>query len=410
MKVIVSTEIDDIFNQFVVVDSFKKVKDLQGVTTLIVHKYKESDFDAGVFVSTFHNNGINQFIYINSNPSSTFKMVLKGVNGYYFEDEFYLNDEEELLSLLDDIGMTDTEDESTELAAPALGVVNDFVRLFAKGDERIKAPLYLDNLKSAVNELSEITHQQELQLSTMGASALEVFEKASAIIRNMDAQRKNIEKQLEELELNQANAISAKPSFGNNVMFFSPYKYMGNAKVLLIREYAPCRYLTSFILGYLNHLHYELNRRPKLIFVHQKGAGVAAKYSDYRCITQESMSLASLYDSEIVATNNPKKEVLKDLLTKPNDVIIVVDRLYGSQDIVTGRVTRINAVGSRSDISRYKVKPEETIFSVTAQPKQLFTIPTIKQFPVEIDARYSIYSQVMGEKYKVLDRKLDILR
>lgn len=409
MKVIVSTELDDNFTKFVVVDSFKKVKELQGVTTLIIHKYKESDFDAGVFVSQFHNNGIDQFIYISSSPSSTLQMVLKGVNGYYYEDEFYFEDEEELSTLLEDLGMED-EDENTSLATSALNVVNDFVSSFAKGDERIKAPLYLENVTSAVNELSLLTHQQELQLNTMGASALEVFEKASAIIRNMDAQNKNIEKKLEELENQQSNSFSSKPAFGNSIMFFSPYKYIGNSKILLIREYAPCRYLTSFVMGYLHHLHYVLNRRPKLIFVHQKGAGVSAKYADFTSITQESMGMSSLYDNEIIATNNPKKEVMKDLLTKQNDVIIVVDRLYGNQDIVSGRVTKINAVGSRSDIVRYKVRPEDTIFSITRQPKELFTLPTIKNFPTEIDARYAAYTQVLGSKYEILDNKLGLTR
>lgn len=409
MKVIVSTELDDNFTKFVVVDSFKKVKELQGVTTLIIHKYKESDFDAGVFVSQFHNNGIDQFIYISSSPSSTLQMVLKGVNGYYYEDEFYFEDEEELSTLLEDLGMED-EDENTSLATSALNVVNDFVSSFAKGDERIKAPLYLENVTSAVNELSLLTHQQELQLNTMGASALEVFEKASAIIRNMDAQNKNIEKKLEELENQQSNSFTSKPAFGNSIMFFSPYKYIGNSKILLIREYAPCRYLTSFVMGYLHHLHYVLNRRPKLIFVHQKGAGVSAKYADFTSITQESMGMSSLYDNEIIATNNPKKEVMKDLLTKQNDVIIVVDRLYGNQDIVSGRVTKINAVGSRSDIARYKVRPEDTIFSITRQPKELFTLPTIKNFPTEIDARYAAYTQVLGSKYEILDNKLGLTR
>lgn len=409
MKVIVSTELDDNFTKFVVVDSFKKVKELQGVTTLIIHKYKESDFDAGVFVSQFHNNGIDQFIYISSSPSSTLQMVLKGVNGYYYEDEFYFEDEEELSTLLEDLGMED-EDENTSLATSALNVVNDFVSSFAKGDERIKAPLYLENVTSAVNELSLLTHQQELQLNTMGASALEVFEKASAIIRNMDAQNKNIEKKLEELENQQNNSFPSKPAFGNSIMFFSPYKYIGNSKILLIREYAPCRYLTSFVMGYLHHLHYVLNRRPKLIFVHQKGAGVSAKYADFTSITQESMNMSSLYDNEIIATNNPKKEVMKDLLTKQNDVIIVVDRLYGNQDIVSGRVTKVNAVGSRSDIARYKVRPEDTIFSITRQPKELFTLPTIKNFPTEIDARYAAYTQVLGSKYEILDNKLGLTR
>lgn len=409
MKVIVSTELDDNFTKFVVVDSFKKVKELQGVTTLIIHKYKESDFDAGVFVTQFHNNGIDQFIYISSSPSSTLQMVLKGVNGYYYEDEFYFEDEGELSTLLEDLGMED-EDENTSLATSALNVVNDFISSFAKGDERIKAPLYLENVTSAVNELSLLTHQQELQLNTMGASALEVFEKASAIIRNMDAQVKNIEKKLEELENQQSNSFSSKPAFGNSIMFFSPYKYIGNSKILLIREYAPCRYLTSFVMGYLHHLHYVLNRRPKLIFVHQKGAGVSAKYANFTSITQESMNMSSLYDNEIIATNNPKKEVMKDLLTKQNDVIVVVDRLYGNQDIVSGRVTKINAVGSRSDIARYKVRPEDTIFSITRQPKELFTLPTIKNFPTEIDARYAAYTQVLGSKYEILDNKLGLTR
>lgn len=409
MKVIVSTEVEDIFTQFVVVDSFKKVNELQGVTTLIVHKYKESDFDAGVFISTFHNNGINQFIYISENPSSTLRMVLKGVNGYYFEDEFYLEDEEELISLLEDIGMSDNDESSTALASPALDVVSDFIQSFARGEERIKAPLYLEQVTGAVNELSEITHQQELQLSTMGASALEVFEKASTIIKNMDAQRKVIEKQLEELEMSQANSVSNKPSFGNNIMFFSPYKYIGNAKVLLIREYAPCRYLTSFVLGYTQYLHYVKNKRVKVIFVVQKGQGVSAKYKDFTFISEETKNMMSLYDAEIVATNSPKKEVLKDLLSIPVEICIVVDRLYGMQDIISGRVTTIPVVSSASDVRRYGVKAKDCIFSVTRQPEEFLTIPTIKNFPREQDARLAVYNQIMESAYKKIDAKLGII-
>lgn len=408
MKVIVSTDIEDVFSQFVVVESFIKVRELKGVTTLIIHKYNETDFDAGVFVSNFHKSGINQFVYINENPSVTLRMVLKGVNGYFFEDEFYLEDEEELLSLLDELGMSDNEE--TSLAVSSLNIVNDFIQSFARGEERIKAPLYLEQVTQAVNELNELTHQQELQINAMGTSAIEVFEKASSIIKNMDTQRKLIEQQLKELEDSQATSFSSKPSFGNNIIFFSPCKYMGNAKVLLIRELSPCRYLTSFTLGYLHHLHYEMNKRVKLIFVHTKGAGVSAKYSDFTLITQDSANMSSLYDSEIIATNNPKREVMRDLLAKPNDVFIVVDRLYGSQDILTGRVTKVNAVSGRSDLQRFKVRPEDCIFSVTSQPNELFTISTIKNFPTEVDARYASYTQVNGDKYKKLDTKLGLIR
>lgn len=410
MKVIISTSLKDNFNNYVVVDTFKKVEELKGVTTLIIHSYAEQDFEVGVFITNLVKKGIEQFIYINSKPNNIVLMALRGIeNSKYFEDEFYFADEEELDVLLDEIE-EEQKTISTALAAPALGIIQSFIDSYQRGDEKIKAPIYLEQVLDATNELVEITHQQELQLATMGASAIEVFNKANAVIKSIQQQRNSLEEKLTELELNQANAISSKPAFGNNVMFFSPYKYLGNAKVLLIREYSSCRYLTSFVLGYLNHLHYELNRRPKLIFVHQKGQGVALKYNSYPAITQESMNMASLYDGEIIATNNPKKEVMKDLLSKPNDIIIVVDRLYGNSDIVTGRVTKINAVGGRSDIARYHIKPEDTIFSITAQAKQLFCLPTIKNFPIEIDARQSIYSQLLGNRYTILDNRLGILK
>lgn len=411
MRVIVSKTLADNFNNYILVDSLKKAVNCKGVDILVIHSFVESEFDAGVFISKLKESGVSRFFYLSKKPITTIRMLVNGTGGYFSDEEFYFDNEEELDSLIEDVMDGDesgANDEYTAIAAPALNTITNFMKGFVNGDKLVSTPLYLDTVNAAINDLTELTQQQTRQISAMGSSAIEVFEKASQIIVNMDNQRKLIEKKLEELEYSTANAVSSKPAFGNNIVFFAPYKYIGNAKVCVIREYAPCRYLTSFVLGYLSHLHYELNRRPKLIFVHQKGQGVSSKYSAYTSITQETSGMPSLYDAEVIATNNPKKEVLKDLLSKPNDVILVVDRLYSKDTIVTGRVTSINAVGSRSDIKRYNIKPEDTIFSVTAQPKQLFTISTIKNFPVEVDARIATYHQTMGTKYKLLDKKFHI--
>ena len=408
MNVIVSSELQDNFSNFVVVDTFRKVRDiLNTVTVLILHKFKESEFDVGCFIQEFYKAGnIKTFMYISDTPLSTVQTVLKGVNGIYVQDEFYLEDEEELNDLLNEL--TGKDKETTDLSTPALNVVNEFIEAFSRGEDRINTPLYLDQVKSAITTLTEVTKEQENKLTTMGSSTLGVFEQATNIIKKLNSQRQLVEKKINELEYNMANS-SSKPSFGNNVMFFSPVKYLKNSKVLLIREYSPCRFLTSFCLGYLNHLHYELNKRCKLIFVHQKGHGVALKYSDFVSITQESAKMMSLYDADIVATNNPKKEVMNELLGKHDDVIIVVDRLYAKDDIVTGRVERVNAVGSRSDIKRYGLKPENTIFTITGAPKMLFTIPIIKEYPLEVDARKTYYSQAMGKQYTILDKRLGLV-
>lgn len=412
MRVIVSKSIEDHFRNYVLTDSLKKALEFKGVEVLIINSFTENDFDAGVFISRFKSSGVSRFLYITSNPNATIQLLIKGVKGFWTSDEFYFDDEEELDALINDLSEEEQEEESDDfmaVAAPALDVVTDFMKSFVNGDKIINTPFYLERVNNSITELTEVMHRQELQLTTMGYGVLDTFERASKIIEGMNNQRKLIEKKLEELEYSTANTVSSKPSFGNNIMFFTPYKYIGNSKVCLFREYSPCRYLTSFILGYLNHLHYELNKRPKLIFVHQKGQGVSAKYSDYTAITQDSMNIASLYDAEIIATNNPKKEVLRDLLMKPNDVIIVVDRLYGAQDIVTGRIAgKVNAVGSKSDIKRYNIKPENTIFSVTSVPKNLFTISVVKNYPTEKDGRIAAYVQFMEKNYELLDKKFGI--
>lgn len=68
MRVIVSKTLQDNYQNFVVVDNFKKVRGLSGVTLLVIHNFEESDFDTGVFISEFKKNGIKNILYINENP------------------------------------------------------------------------------------------------------------------------------------------------------------------------------------------------------------------------------------------------------------------------------------------------------------------------------------------------------
>ena len=409
MKVIVSNTLDDKFVNFVVVPNFARLKELNGVDTIIIHKFDDSVVDVGGYVNTLWNNGngIQRFVYICEQQSSMLVTIMAGVGGACFDDEFYFEDEDELNALLEELEEGGTET-ALAVAEPAIQVIGDFVDAFANGEARAKTPALLEQVRESVKELSEITQNQQLQLNTMGASALDIFAEAGKIIKLVSERSKKVQEDLKKLEESMSGGGGGKTSFSNSVQFFSSYTHRGNSKVLVVREYAPCRYLTSFMMGYLHHLHYELNRRPKLIFVVQKGAGVASKYSDYAIITQDNMGLASLYNNEIVVTSNPKKEVMKDLLSKPNDVIVVVDRLYGSLPIVSGRVVQIEAVSGRSDIQRFNVKPENTIFPVTAQPKQLFCIPVIKGFPIEPEARYASYAQSFQDKYGILDRKLGL--
>lgn len=408
MKVVVSNELKDNYSGYKVVDSLLKVTALEGVTTLVIHTFVESDFDAGVWISKFYKAGVKEFVYINREPHAIVRMVIEGVNGHIFKDEFYFDDEEELTSLLTEIGVG-TESTGLSIAGTSVQILRDFTQAFARGEERIKTTAYLQQVNNALDELNNITERQTKQISAMGISALDIFEKASTIIKNLNDTKTQIQDKLTELEESKSNAPTN--AFTNNINFYQPYSYMGNATVLVIRELSPCKYLTSFVLGYLHHLHYDLNKRVKLVFVHQKGQGVSLKYADYTSITQESDGIRSLYDAEKIATNNPKKEVMRELLSKQMDVFIVVDRLYSNKEIVTGRTHRINAVSGKSDLERYTVKSEDCIFSVSAPEgtNPFFCIPTVKNYSSELDARHSAYVQVAGDAYKRLDTRVGVV-
>lgn len=406
MRVIVSKTLKDVYTQFAVVKSFKQLKDIGNVTHVIIHSFEDDDLDVGLMCSDLRSAGVARFIYINEKPSSMIRMLIQGFKGFYIEDEFYLDDEEELLALLDELESSEDKEE-TSLAAPSITIISNFVRDFANRDPRIETPVYLEQVNNAVTELVTINKQQELQLSTMGETTLDVFRKVSSLLKSFDDNNRILQQQLADLE-DTRNYGSQKATLGNSIMFFAPYKYIGNAKVLVVREYSPCRYLTSFMIAYNNHLHYELNKRCKLIFVHNKGVGISRKYDAYTSITQESMSMSSLYDEEIIATNNPKKEVMKELLNKPVDVIVVVDRLYGSQDIVSGRVTRLDVASGMSDINNFKLNIKETVVSVSVIPDALFVLRSIKNYPEDISMRLTAYN-AYKDAFKILDKKVGII-
>ena len=405
MKVIVSTTYDNVYQQFEVVKSMTELEKLNDVDTVVIHKYPETDFDAGVIISGLVNKGVKKFLYINTKPSSTIRMVLNGVDGHYFEDTFYLDDEEELIELVNSLDEDVVESPVTDLATSSLDIVSNFIKSFARGDERIKAPLYLEQVTQALNELSVITHQQELQISSMGATAIEVFEKASSLVQNMEKQRQLLESQLDELESN-ANSANNRSQVGG-IYMYPPYKYLeASSKILLFREYSPCRFLTTMCIAYARYLKIKKNKRVKLIFVHQKGAGVSAKYSSF---ASENANVESLFDADIVSTNDPKKDIMKRLTSKGDDIIIVVDRLYSNTDIITGRVAvKINAVTSESDIARYGLVRSETINSVSAIKDNLFTIPSFKGFNSANAVSVYLGQSIFQEFFKKLDDKLKI--
>ena len=403
LKVIISSTLEREYRNFTVVRTFKDVRNLglDKISIIIIHKFNETDFDAGVFLSEFYQAGVKTFVYLSNEPSIIVKMALSGINGYIYEDDFYLDDEEELQGLIDDLGI----DEDESLADTSASIVGDFIQSFARGDEKIKAPLYLEQVTEAVNELSKSVNQKEYQISIMGESAIDIFSRASNIIKNMSEQKGAIEKKLEDLKRVQSSAANMKPTFSNNVQFFPQIQYMRTPTLLLVREYTPCKYLTSFLLMYSQYVHFKLSKRVKYIILYKNCYCESVRYQKFTKINNETQNIDSLYDNEHLAVNIPKKDVLNKIFEKQQiDLFIVLDRMYEKEDMITGRIKKLNAASGLGDVEKFGLKAEQTIMSVKDESNSFCTLKSFKKYPPDFDAQVAAYLQAYQSFFNKLDK------
>ena len=407
MKVIISSELKGKdFSQFVCAKSLEEVKNYKGVDTIILHKTDEKDFTIGVVLSDLRNKlGNFRFIYINEHPRAVIQMCLKGVGGYSYTDEFYLDDEEELLSLLADIddieNSSSSDDAKNELALVAASnfeVVYDFMRSFARGEERVNAPIYQEQVNEAINQLSLITQEQNTQIVSMGSTAMNIFAKASTLVENMQTMQTQMNEQLARVEAEAIKAQNSRPALGGSINYFPPIKYMATAKILSIKEYSPCRYLVSYFLAFKHWLHVVHGKSVRLIIVTGKLVTPSTKYSKLgNTITESNCNIKTLLTHDLLIVESPKKETMMNILNIPYDLTIVIDKMCGKDFIVDGRVEKLNAVSGLSDLETYSLNKNNTIFSTDEIKGAFTTILSIKGIPKEANGKLGAYIQMCGD-------------
>lgn len=415
MKVIISTEDKGRdFTNFVTFHSLAEVKKLKGVDTIILHSAKESDFNIGVIISDLHTTvGNLRFIYINEHPNAVIRMCVQGVQGYFYEDEFYLDDEDELLALLDDLDdMNSDENNSNDnelalITKSNFDIIFDFMKSFARGEKRVNTPIYQEQVNEAITQLSLITQEQNTQLTSMGATAMDIFARASSMMNKMQEMSAQFDKQLESIHTDKGQQ---RPMLSASISYFPPVKVMSNVKILSIKEYTPCRYLISYLLAYKHWLHIVHGKSVRLIIVTGNLVTSNLKYSDLGSIidsSNTSASLKSMLSKDVLILKSPKKEIINSILAIPYDLTIVVDKMYNNGFIVDGKVTKLNAVSGVSDLDTFKLRKEETIFSTNPVKGGFTTILSINNIPKEVNGKLSAYMQMCKDNsFKELTTKL----
>lgn len=405
MRAIVTTDAQILgknYDGYIKVRSIKDLFDKPDVTEVVIHTTEEDAFQAGLNVSELNKQRNSlKIVYLNDSPQSMLQIIINGIGGTCVNDLFYLDSVEDLNTLFEEFAIVNPQEASIQ---GNIGILQGFIEEFAKTNGDV-SQFYITRAQNALVQLKNDTNIQFQQVREVGGTALEVLGSANEYLSKMTEQHHMLQKQIEALE---KTANSPRNTFGGGAAaaaFYPTVRLSTSAlamcKVLFIREYSHCRYLTSLLIAYRYYLQYCKNKRVKLVFAVPRGQGTASKYDFATMIALESMRETSLYAGNILAVNVPQKSVIERIFGKDggnNDVIIFVDRLYSGSDIIQSdsmNFKRLCAISGKSDIKRYNLRVQNCIMTqVGMGNKEFCCIPHIKSFPTSEERRLSTYQQM----------------
>ena len=390
-----------------VVESLLDASKVTGsITAVVIYSSSETTNDFAANFATLKNKNIGSLWYI-SNPESKddlIEMSIIGSGGYYIEDEFFLESDDLLESLINGGGSNQL------MEIGGVGVLKDFVDRYLQGTDSQIPKGYLQALKSSVAQISDDYKRKSEQLIVLSEKATSVIEDSSLGLQEQERERERLAGLLQEIQENLEETKT--PTRGSNVAFFPRVSFVKEKDIVRIKDIGRTPYLFSFAYGFLKYVDKVLNKRPKLIVIEPVGANYENHYSEFNWVTSENHGDRSKYFADVSFTNYPTTQVLTSFIEDSSkDFFIIVDRTTTSPEhILNTRKTRSvhYAVTGNSVIESLKLKSKNPRMKYFSSAKVLegaeFTIPFF-DYPEPAFERENLYLTRCGELYKTLTRK-----
>lgn len=399
-------------------EASKSEEGLLSIGAIILCDPADNTFDLTIQLKDLCDNGVDNYIYINEDPDNTISLILNGISNTKnvmiidSDCDMYLSDEEELDALLEEV--TSSNDSGNALALQnSVSQVQAYIQAYMDNDKVVDTPVFKRQVSSAMNALSTVCSRNEHKLATMGTSSLDLLKDAIETITALE----DANVQLEEQTRNLISEHKTQPKANRSgLMFYPPYNYNKLGKVLVVREFSHTPYLLTFLLAYVQYLHYGQNKRVKLVITHGNDSTVGARYENISIngttstkVTKSTMSIERLYDNEIVVTDHPHSETFKKLIQDNMDLTIILDKMHGKDPIVKGKVTTIYAINSKHDLDIFDIKTLNNVLTTVSNhglssEAILGTVGTIRDFSNMDEAiKISAYTDAFSKIFKKID-------
>lgn len=383
----------------------RSVKDVVTVTKSSFVVFESSDDlleDAVSFLVGVVKRVLNtHLVYIASNPVPLIEEVIKGLGSQSLRDDSYLDDLNSYSELIDYLEKGDTSLDEDEDISSEISVLDSFVSEQVENLSPIQRNMVQDSYDKVVGTLDEMTSKDVLR---------------EQLVNFAHVSRERVVSLEQDLKLKEKEVANLAPRGGgflagtNN---YPVYNYSGSAKVLVVKEHSPCRYLTSFLYAFAERQEKVNNIKTKLIVVSSKNYMTELRYKgafDEANPTTIVQSRGRLMTSTKVYTTTPTAAVMDFLMQSLGyDLYVILDRTDKKEECVAGRgIKTVHAVSNLNHMRALKLEVKNTIVNDLGVQGQLGVLAMINNIGTKNDERIAKIQQGMDITVTLLENILGL--
>lgn len=361
-------------------------------STLVLHSTSEDEIDASLLLDKLiSSNNFSELFYINSSPLNSIKMYVKSVNGVCEEDESVLHD----ASSLDEFRMLFRNN----LVPSISEYKNDLVSF----EDNLSILLNLiDDLKnenSNVFKSPMVTTLERLTESLISDKEEDV-ETIKGLYKFVHDMATNTNKKLDHLKnlvFDSQQSLERVLKQGGNtkrgtqtVISYPSVSYYGTTNVIVFKEYSSCRYLTSFVLAFSGYLQKIKHLRVKVLLVAVETQLAKKRYEPtFMLVNDKNYTKSSSLQSKSTWVTTPTSTIINNQLDLNNEVVLVIDRMYGSESIINNKVNVIHCVRGVLEMNANNLQVSDVIASISSidLKREVGYLPTVRRYPTTVEKR-----------------------
>lgn len=369
------------YSGFSVVKSVSDIGRLTMKSTLIVESYTDKDFDFAIFLlNAVRDCSLTKIAYIADQPVRILLELMRTIGAFVMSDSSLIESTESFSELLEFLATNkvSTKAEELEVLADSFVIIDQYIQEKFEQEPKVEKRRLSLAYKEVSDALQEVVFSEEL------SKELQSFLlSASSKVKVYEDELSQRERELDNIK------SSSFGSFGS-ISAYTQYTYTGNSRVLIIKEKAPTRYLTSFLISYVDWLSRVPELNAKLLIVENDSDFVDLRYknlakADAKTILQNR---SSLFLVPAIYTTTPTQTVMQELMYPTMDLYVILDRTYKRNQAITGRgINTVYATSSRRLMRDFDLTSEECIVNELGEQTQLGVLAPIESYAVASGSR-----------------------